>query len=136
MLKNFISGGVYAGLFVATSVLAFGIYFSDELKELDLLKGRLILQKARKIKDDVRATAISLIKLLCLNSSYTSGSWKQRRGFNDRMVTTLKNLEVPKNEVGKIMKVPRIMEKLMKNGKEKLTKKEQSIVDELFRLEE
>ena len=132
LLKNFISDGIYAGLFVATGVLAFGIYFSDKLKELDLLKGRLILQKAKKIKDEVRATAISLIKLMALNSSYTSGSWRQRKGFNDQMATTLQGLEVSKTEVGKIMKVPRTIERLMKDGKQKLTKKEQSIVDKLF----
>lgn len=136
LVKGLISGGNYVALFLATSILAFGIYFNDEIKELDLSRGKLVLEKAIKIKEETKSVALSIIKLLAANSSYTSGSWKQRRNFNNEMTDALNKIDVPQKQINKIMKVPKIMEKTMKVGRSKLDDKERKVVNKLFNLDE
>ncbi len=130
---QFTGDSVYGFLISITLITGFAIYHIDNVSEIALGKAKLVLREAEEIKGQIQKIGRSIINIVALHSAYTSGSWKQRKLLNDQLEETLRTpLETNKKEVIETMKTPRIMEKAMKQRKEKLSKEEQEVVDKLF----
>ena len=96
---------------------------------------KVVLEKNQDIKKEIEKTTLGLVKLLSKLSVYSSGSWVNRKELNDSIDSILNVISVDNTEKERIMKLPRVMEKMMKD-KEPLTKEEQDLVDNVFSLEE
>ena len=131
-----ISGGNYVVAFVAVLTLGYAIANNNRLKKFNLLKGIVELREVKKQLKDIKKATILLVSLLASNSSFTSGSWKQRKGLNDKMEDALVKSGASTRQINKIMEMPRITEKAMRYGNDKLTKREKKLADELWSLEE
>lgn len=136
LLGHYIGGVSYASLVFGSFLVGFIIHFSQEIREIDFKNLKLILREAKQVKEQIQEMGLSVVKLISTHSTYTSGSWKQKKSLNDQLEKTLHSLVASNKQVKNIMYPPRIMEKMMRYGKTKLNKKEQKVVEELFSLDE
>ena len=135
LLFNLVSDTIYAALLTLLVFTGFLIYFKDSIKEFNLKEMKVVLEKNQDIKKEIEKTTLGLVKLLSKLSVYSSGSWVNRKELNDSIDSILNVISVDNTEKERIMKLPRVMEKMMKD-KEPLTKEEQDLVDNVFSLEE
>lgn len=131
-----ISGDNFIVLVAMSFIVGFVVLFRRKIKEIDLLKMRLTLEKTQKTKDEIDKIALSLVKFIASLSSYSSGSWLNRKKLNDEIEKFLGVLKIEPLEEKKILELPRIVEKMMKKGKESLTPEENKIAGEMFNLKE
>ncbi|HAU99413.1 MAG: hypothetical protein UX04_C0006G0040 [Microgenomates group bacterium GW2011_GWF2_45_18] len=125
----------YSSLAVVSLLVGFVIYFKDEIGEIDLKKMKLVLRKTQKVGDNVNKTAKSLAEIIANLSTYSSGSWLNRKKLNDEVEKLLINIDVDPNERKEILDLPRIMEKGMKDMKS-LTPEEKVKAEGVFKLQE
>ena len=131
-----ISGDNFIILVAMSFIVGFVVLFRKKIKEIDLLNMRLTLEKTQKTKEEIDKIALNLVKFIASLSSYSSGSWSNRKKLNDEIEKFLGVLEIEPLEEKKILELPRIVEKMMKNGKESLTPKENKIARKMFNLDE
>lgn len=133
LTRNLISSDNFVVIFVVVLSVSLVISGWERIKKVDLFKGYIELWEVKKQLRDIKEATILLIGLIARGSSYSSGSWKQRKELNDRMQKALEMSDAKPKEIEEIMKLARITEKSMKG--ESLTKKEQAILDEHWSLE-
>ena len=131
-----ISGENFVVLVAMSFIVGFVVLFRRKIKEIDLLNMRLTLEKTQKTKEEIDKIALSLVKFIASLSSYSSGSWINRKKLNDEIEKFLEVLKIEPLEEKKILELPRIVEKMMKNGKKSLTSEENKIAGKMFNLEE
>lgn len=130
-----ISDGIYIGLIGLSLFTGYVIYFRNNISEIDLKNMKLIFQKTQKVKNEIDKVALNIAKIIANLSSYSSGSWLNRKRLNDQIEQLLITLSISTKEKKEILDLPRIVEKGMKN-EEKLTPKERKKIDEMFSLED
>lgn len=132
---NKISDISYAFLVALSFFVGFAIYFKEHLSEIHISKMKLIFQKTKLVKEEIDKVALHLAKIIASLSTYSSGSWLNRKKLNDQIEALLSTLSVAKFEKEKILDLPRTVEKMMKD-KKTLTPAEQKKIDDMFSLEE
>ena len=128
-----ISGEVFLGLVSLSILSAFIVYFRDQIKEINLREMRMILQQTRSVKEEINAVVRALVKIVATQSSYSSGSWVNRKQLNNDMSALLAAAETSVNEIDSILGDARLMEKFMKS-KDSLSESEKARVDQIFSL--
>lgn len=130
-----VGSATYLGLATLSFLVGFLIYFRNDIKEFDLKNMKVILEKTQRVKSEIDKIAFSTAKIIASLSAYSSGSWKNRKGLNDEIEKLLDTLNIDQSEKKKVLELPRIIEKGMKDN-ESLTKEERKKADEMFSLEE
>lgn len=130
-----ISGANYLGLVMISVFAGIVVYFRKSIREIDVKNMRVILEKTQKVKGQIENIAFDLARIISQLSAYSSGSWVNRKKLNDDIEALLDRLKISVGEKKKILKLPRTIEKLMKD-KRSLTKKENKMVEEMFKIED
>lgn len=125
----------YLGLTALSFFVGFVIHFRKNISEIDVKNMRVIFQKTQRVKNEIDRIALNLAKIIASLSTYSSGSWLNRKKLNNQIDDLLKTLSVSSSEKQKILDLPRTVEKMMKD-KNTLTPAEKKKVDEMFSLEE
>ena len=125
----------YSSLTVASLLVGFIIYFKDEIGEIDLKKMKLVLKDTQKVKEEINRTAMALAQMIANLSTYSSGSWHNRKKLNDSIENYLTNIKVDSAKINDVLELPRIMEKGMKDMKS-LTPEEKVKAEGVFKLRE
>jgi hypothetical protein len=125
----------YSSLVVVSLLVGFIIYFKDEIGEIDLKKMKLVLKDTQKVKEEINRTAIALAEMIANLSTYSSGSWRNRKELNDSIENYLTNIKVDPVKIQDVLELPRIMEKGMKDMKS-LTPLEKKKAEDVFKLQE
>lgn len=125
----------YSSLAVVSLLVGFIIYFKDEIGEIDLKKMKLVLKKTQKVENNINKTAKYLAGIIANLSTYSSGSWLNRKKLNDEIEKLLISIDVDSNEKKEILDLPRIIEKGMKDMKS-LTPEEKIKAESVFKLQE
>lgn len=74
-----ITGANYVWLVMISLVFGFIVYHRRDIKVFDLKNLKVILEKAQKVKTEINKTTFDLAKLVASLSSYSSGSWLNRK---------------------------------------------------------
>ena len=135
LIINKIGQNIYLPLMALSILIGLIIYFKDSIKELNLTEKKVILEKNQNIKEEIQKITLNLVRLLSKLSIYSSGSCVNRKELNDNIDSVLTNISINKNQKDEIMKLPRLMEKFMKD-KSSLTKEEKDSISEVFSLKE
>ncbi len=135
LIINKIGQNIYLPLMALSILIGLIIYFKDSIKELNLTEMKVILEKNQNIKEEIQKITLNLVRLLSKLSIYSSGSCVNRKELNDNIDSVLTNISINKNQKDEIMKLPRLMEKFMKD-KSSLTKEEKDSISEVFSLKE
>lgn len=130
-----IGEATYFGLVALSLFVGFVIHFRKNISEIDLKNMKVILQKTQKVKNEIDGIGLNLAKIIANLSTYSSGSWLNRKKLNDQIEDLLATLSVTSSEKQKILDLPRAVEKMMKD-KDALTPTEKKKIDEMFSLEE
>lgn len=125
----------YLGLVTLSVLVGFVLFFQRSLKIIDIKNMRLILQKTQEVKSEIDHVAFGLAKIIANLSAYSTGTWVNRKKLNNDIQQLLITLGLNEEEQNKILELPRVVEKSMRN-KEPLTKTEKKLLDEMFKLEE
>ena len=135
LFNSRISDISYLGLVTLSFFVGFVIYFRKDIGEIDIKNMRLIFQKTQKVKEEINKVALNLAKIIAQLNTHSSGSWLNRKKLNNQIDDLLTSLSVSSSEKQKILDLPRIVEKMMKD-KSSLTSSEKKKMDEMFSLEE
>jgi len=135
LFSSRVSDVVYLGLITLSFFVGFVIHFRKYLSEIDIKNMRLIFQKTQRVKEEIDRIALNLAKIIGSLSTYSSGSWLNRKKLNNQIEDLLTTLSVSSSEKQKILDLPRAVEKMMKD-KDTLTPAEKKKIDEMFSLEE
>jgi hypothetical protein len=136
LVDSRITGADYIGLVLITIISSLIIYFRDNVKEFNLREMKVILEHTREVKKEIDETTLSMIEIMAKQSAHSTGTWLNRKDLNDKIEKLLKNLNVDASKIKSILELPRIVEKMMKNGKESLKIEEQKMIDSSYKLEE
>jgi hypothetical protein len=132
---KYLGAATYSTLIVVSVLVGFIVYFKDEIGEIDLKEMRLVLQKTQNVKKEIDKTALSLAKIIANLSTYSSGSWLNRKKLNDEIANLLANIDTDPAEQKQILDLPRILEKGMKDMNS-LTPEEKRKAESIFKLKE
>lgn len=135
LFNSRISGISYLGLIALSFFVGFVIHFRKNISEIDVKNMRIIFQKTQRVKNEIDRIALNLAKIIASLSTYSSGSWLNRKKLNNQIDDLLTTLSVSSSEKQKILDLPRTVEKMMKD-KNTLTSSEKKKIDEMFSLEE
>ncbi len=130
-----ISGEVYFELVCLSVLGACVVYFRDQIKEINLREMRVILEKTQSVKKEINTVVRELVRALATQSSFSSGSWVNRKQLNEKLSALLATAETPETEIELILSDARLMEKFMKD-KRSLDEPEKARVDQIFSLTE
>ncbi len=125
----------YLGLLTLSFFIGFVIHFRKDISEIDVKNMRVIFQKTQRVKDEIEHVALNLAKIIADLSTYSSGSWLNRKKLNDQIDSLLSSLSMKSSEKQQILELPRTVEKMMRN-KSTLTAAEKKRIDNMFSLEE
>ena len=135
LIFKYLGAASYSSLVFLSILVGLIIYFKDEIGEIDLKKMKLVLKKTQKIEKHVNGTARAVAEFVAELSTYSSGSWINRKRLNDKIENFLTNIDTDPKESKTILELPRIMEKGMKDMKS-LTSEEKKKADNVFKLDE
>ena len=128
-----ITSGNYPWLVGLSLLVGIVIWLEPRVESIDLLRLRLTLREVKKIKNELFK---QFVEIISYQSAISSGNWKNRKKIINKLDLMLKELGVERRERDKTLENPRIIMKLMKDGKEKLNKQEEEKIDELINLDD
>lgn len=111
-----ITGPTYFGLITLSFFVGIITYFKNHISVIDIRNLRIILEKTKKVKSEIDKIALDLARIVANLSSYSSGTWENRKKLNDEIETLLKNTETSEREIEEILHLPRIVEKGMRDS--------------------
>ena len=120
----------YVALVSISSLIGFIIFFNNDIKEVDFRNMKLILSEAKKTKQKIDKTVFALVKLIASLSSFSMGSWRNKKRLNDGIEKVLKDMGIESSKINEILEGPRAVEKMMKSDVDSLTSREKKKVEE------
>jgi len=132
LLCNAIDGTIYLGLISLALFAGLAIFFHETITEIDLKNFVIRLKEARKVRDQIKEIGLSVISLVADHSTYTSGTWKNRKNLNNQLEKAMETLNINEDRRTQIMYMPKLLERMMKEGREKLSAEEMERLDGFF----